>query len=208
MVVTHQPLRCRGCERGLADAKVVGSVARQVFDVPEPTVIVTEHRAERRRFACGCETTAAFPPEATAPASYGPSIKAHALYLLCARHLPRERCAQALADLFGVTVSTGTLDNWMREAADALVVFLATVAAQLRASPVLHADETSVRSAKAALWVHVCCTARADPVARRRRDKATMEPGPWAATPARSCTTASPPTSTTAAHTCCASPTS
>ncbi len=178
VVVTHQPLRCRACERSLDDAEVVATSARQVFDVPDPTVIVTEHRAQRRRCACGCETTAAFPPEATAPACYGPSIKAHAIYLLCAQHLPRERCAQALADLFGVAVSTGTLDNWMREAADALVVFLAVVAAQLRAAPVVHADETSVRSGKAALWVHVCCTAVLTLLHVGRRNRATMEAGP------------------------------
>lgn len=178
VVVTHRPLRCRACEGCLDDAEVVASTARQVFDVPDPTVIVVEHRAERRRCSCGWETTAAFPPEATAPACYGPSIKAHALYLLCAQHLPRERCAQALADLFGVAVSTGTLDNWMREAADALVGFLAVVAAQLRAAPVVHADETSVRSGKASLWVHVCCTAMLTLLHVGRRDKATIEAGP------------------------------
>ena len=178
VVITHRPVRCRACERSLEDAEVVSTSARQVFDVPDPKVVVTEHRAERRRCACGCETTAAFPTEATAPACYGPSIKAHALYLLCAQHLPRERCAQALADLFGVSVSTGTLDNWMREAADALVVFLAVVTARLRAARVVHADETSVRSAKAALWVHVCCTALLTLLHVGRRDKATMEAGP------------------------------
>lgn len=178
VVVTHRPLRCRACERALDDALVVSTTARQVFDVPDPTVIVTEHRAERRRCGCGCETTAAFPPEATAPACYGPSIKAHALYLLCAQHLPRERCAQALADLFGVAVSTGTLDNWMREAADALIGFLAAVAAQLQAAAVVHADETSVRSGKASLWVHVCCTAMLTLLHVGRRDKATIEAGP------------------------------
>ncbi len=178
VVLTHSPVRCRACERPLDDAEVVATSTRQVFDVPDPKVVVTEHRAERRRCACGCETTAAFPPEATAPACYGPSIKAHALYLMCAQHLPRERCAQALADLFGVAVSTGTLDNWLREAADALATFLAVVAARLRAAPVLHADETSVRSGKAAVWVHVCCTALLTLLHVGRRDKATMEAGP------------------------------
>lgn len=177
-VVTHQPDRCRGCDGSLADAMVVGATIRQVFDVPDPTVIVTEHRAEKRRCACGCETTAVFPPEATAPACYGPSIKAHALYLMCAQHLPRERCAQALADLFGVNVSTGTLDNWMREAADALVGFLAVVASQLAAAPVVHADETSVRSDRKALWVHVTCTAVLTLLHVGRRDRNTIEAGP------------------------------
>ena len=92
------------------------------------------------------ETATVFPHEATAPACYGPSVKAHAIYLMCAQHVPRERCAQALAELFGLNVSTGMLDNWLREAAHALVTFLATVAAQPAAAPVVHADETSVRS--------------------------------------------------------------
>ena len=146
VVVLHRSVRCRDCDRALDDAVLVGSSSRQVFDVADPKVIVTEHRAEKRRCVCGYETTALFPPEATAPACYGPSIKAHALYLMCAQHLPRERCAQALTDLFGVSVSTGTLDNWMREAADALVGFLAVVGGQLAAAPVVHADVTSVRS--------------------------------------------------------------
>ncbi|MGH9267190.1 MAG: IS66 family transposase, partial [Acidimicrobiales bacterium] len=166
------------CEAALDDAEVVGTSTRQVFDVPDPPVVVTEHRAERRRCACGCETAAAFPPEAAAPACYGPSIKAHALYLMCAQHIPRERCAETLADLFGVAVSTGTLDNWLREAAGALATFLAVVAARLRAAPVVHADETSVRSGKAALWVHVSCTAMLTLLHVGRRDKATIEAGP------------------------------
>lgn len=179
-VLTHQPDRCRACEGSLDDAEVVGATVRQVFDVPDPVVVVVEHRAQRRRCSCGCETTAEFPPEATAPACYGPSIKAHALYLMCAQHLPRERCAQTLADLFGVNVSTGTLDNWIREAAAALDPFVAVVAAQLRAAPVVHADETSVRSEKKSLWVHVCCTAWLTLLWVGRRDKATIEAGPLA----------------------------
>ena len=49
-VVTHRPVRCRACDRTLSDLGVVGTTVRQVFDVPDPTVIVTEHRAEQRRF--------------------------------------------------------------------------------------------------------------------------------------------------------------
>lgn len=177
-VVVHRPVSCRACERSLHGSDVVGVSVRQVFDVPDPTVVVTEHRVEKRRCACGCVTAASFPADATAPAVYGPSIKAHALYLMCAQHLPRERCAQTLTDLFGVTVSTGTLDNWMREAATALVGFLATVTDQLRAAPVVHADETSVRSDKKALWVHVGCTALLTLLHVGRRNKVTVEAGP------------------------------
>ena len=174
----HRPARCRACRAGLDDAEVVGVSARQVFDVPTPRRVVTEHRAERRRCSCGCETAAAFPAEATGPACCGPSIKAHALYLMCAQHLPRERCAQALAELLAVPVSTGTLDNWMREAAEAHASFLAVVAAQLQEAPVIHADETSVRSEKAALWFHVWCTPLLTLLGVGQRNKDTVDTGP------------------------------
>ena len=178
VVVVHEPDRCRSCERSLGDAPVVGVVSRQVFDVPDPNVVVTEHRAERRRCVCGCETAGLFPAGASAPAVYGPSIKAHAVYLMCAQHLPRERCAQTLHDLFAVTVSTGTLDNWMREAADALATFLTFVTRLLNTAPFVHADETSVRSGKGSLWVHVCSTTLLTLLHVGRRDRATVEAGP------------------------------
>ncbi len=179
-VVVHEPSQCRGCSASLAGAEIVGVTARQVFDVPDPSVVVVEHRAQRRRCGCGSETTATFPVGVTAPACYGPSIKAHAIYLLCAQHLPRERCAQTLSDLFGVEVSTGTLENWVREAAEALVVFMVVVAARLKTEPVVHADETSVRSAKTMLWVHVCSTAVLTWLYVGRRDRATVDTGPLA----------------------------
>ncbi|MFV0317056.1 MAG: IS66 family transposase [Microthrixaceae bacterium] len=178
VVVVHRPGWCRRCERSLEGAAVVATVRRQVFDVPDTKVVVTEHRAEKRRCGCGCETTAEFPAGATAPAAYGPQVKAHAVYLMCAQHVPRERCAQAMTEMLGVNVSTGTLDNWIREAAQALQVFIAVVAAQLQAQTVLHADETSVRSGRKALWVHVTCTALLTLLHVGRRDKATVEAGP------------------------------
>jgi transposase len=79
----HRPPECRGCGRSLDDALVVGVSKRQVFDVPEPEQVVVEHQALRVRCGCGCETAGVFPHGVTAPACYGPSIKAHALYLLC-----------------------------------------------------------------------------------------------------------------------------
>ncbi|MHB1599949.1 MAG: hypothetical protein ACYCXY_13910, partial [Acidimicrobiales bacterium] len=42
--------------------------------------------------------------------TYGPRLRAIALYLMSYQHLPFERCAAALCDLFGAEVSTGFLD--------------------------------------------------------------------------------------------------
>lgn len=157
-VIVHAPTRCRRCGTNIDDAVVVGVSSRQVFDIPAPTVIVTEHQAQRRRCVCGCETTAAFPAEATAPACYGPNVKAYAIYLLCRQHVPHQRCAEALAEMFGVTVSVGTLNNWLTEAGEALDTFCATVGVALGQAPVVHVDETPVRHGKGKAWFHVCST--------------------------------------------------
>jgi hypothetical protein len=65
--VRHRPPVCAGCGADLAGAKVVGSETRQVFDLPEITVEVTEHVAERVVCGCGKVTCGVFPAEATAP---------------------------------------------------------------------------------------------------------------------------------------------
>jgi len=132
--LTHRPDACCGCGGGLGSGVVVGEVRRQVFDIPTPQVIVTEHVAQTVRCGCGSETTAAFPPEATAPACYGADVKAMAIYLLVVQHLPYERAAAAMADLAGVEVATGTLVGWLRDFAQGLEPFLVWVATLLARS--------------------------------------------------------------------------
>lgn len=179
VVVVHAPGLCRGCGSGLDDADVVGEHTRQVFDIPSPVVIVTEHRVQRRRCGCGRETTAAFPVEASAPACYGPNVKAYAIYLLCRQHVPHERCAEALAEMFGVTVSVGTLNNWLTDAAKALDSFSASVAELLSDAPVVHVDETPVRHGKGKAWVHVCSTSLLTLLwASKSRGRVAVEAGP------------------------------
>jgi len=156
--VRHAPHGCCGCGASLDDAEVVGTESRQVFDIPEPTPFVTEHTAERRRCSCGRTTTGAFPPEATAPACYGPRLRALAIYMLCRQHLPVQRCAEMLSDVLGVPVSTGWLSGLVAEAGSALVPFVGHVSTLLGRSPVVGADETGGRVGVAKRWFHVLCT--------------------------------------------------
>ena len=72
----HTPGRCGGCGADLADAPVVGVEARQVFDLPPLRLLATEHRAERRRCACGTTTAGRFPEHVRAAACYGPGVRA------------------------------------------------------------------------------------------------------------------------------------
>ena len=68
-VIDYCPPVCLGCGGALGVEQVTGHQKRQVFDLPQPVVQVTEHRAHRCWCpACGTETQATFPEEGTATA--------------------------------------------------------------------------------------------------------------------------------------------
>ena len=155
MIVEHEPTNCTSCGQDLADALVQGFERRQVFDTPEPVVTAIEHRSVAKRCTCGKLNKGTFPREATAPTSYGPNIRASALYLLHGQHLSVERTAQALSAMLGAEVSTGFVASLAAEAAGGLVGFIEEIRRRLRAAAVVHADETSDQVRTDTWWFHV-----------------------------------------------------
>ena len=158
-IIDHAPQRCHGCDASLGDADVVGVARRQVFDIPPLRLSVTEHRAQRRRCGCGRVTTAGFPDEATAPACYGPGVRAVICYLAVYQHLPVDRTATLLADLLGAPVSTGTVAAVAAQAGDVVASAVETIRQYLVAAGVVCVDETGARVAGRLAWIHVAATA-------------------------------------------------
>jgi transposase len=172
----HAAVTCPGCGASLVDAEVVATQTRQVFDIPEPAIMVTEHVVETRRCACGCETAGEFPAEATAPAVYGPVVSGVGTYLLTHQHLPVDRTAEALADLVGMEVSTGWVAGLLGKAQEILTTFLVDLRYRLMASPVMAADETGVRIDTESYWLHAATTEMVTLVTcHRRRGRVGME---------------------------------
>jgi transposase len=158
LVVRHVPERCPACQARLGDAPVVGMEIRQVFDLPDPRLVVVEHQVERRRCACGTTSAGTFPPEATAPACWGSWVRAAATYLMVRQHLPVARTAELLGDVLGAPVSTGWLASLPEEAAAGLGGFHADLKARLISAPLLHVDETGGRTSGVREWIHVAST--------------------------------------------------
>ena len=158
-VIDHRPQRCEGCGAELDEGGPSEFSARQVVELPEVKPVVTEHRAHACRCSCGHVTRAPFPAGARAPVSYGPRLRAVVAYLLGRQHLPGRRVAEAMADLFGVRISTGAVDSIYSEASRRLRGFITALVAFLRTLPVLHADETTDRVGTRTCWMHVVSTA-------------------------------------------------
>jgi transposase len=157
-VIAHSPITCKNCGDDLSDAEVTGTVYRQVYDLPPVALFCTEHQAKTKRCSCGTETTAAFPSEATAPACYGPALRAYVCYLVTRQHIPIGRVAELLRDAYGAPISSGTIVNMVSEGAEMLSDFLSQVKDLLRDSQVVHVDETGLRVEALLKWVHATST--------------------------------------------------
>ena len=156
-VVTHEPMACPDCGADLSSAGVAGVDVRQVLEV-EIRRHVTEHRMEVRRCTCGCEAVAEAPQEATAPACYGPGVRALACYLAIFQHIPYDRMAQFFSDVLGLSVSTGALVKMVHEGGSRLGFFSDVVRDLLKEAPAVHFDETGARVTGRLHWVHVAST--------------------------------------------------
>jgi transposase len=156
----HEPRWCSRCGAGLAGRPVTGIERRQVFDLPPVMVKVTEHQLIERECGCGQRTGGAAPEGAEAPVQYGPRVAAVVIYLYIGQFLSKNRTAQALAELFGVPLSPGTVAAVTARAAGKLDGFLERVRENIAASDVAGFDETGFRVAGRLHWVHCARTGK------------------------------------------------
>jgi transposase len=158
--VRHEPGCCGRCGTGLAGRPVTAVERRQVFDLQPVRAEVTEHQLVERECGCGHRTRAAAPQGARAPVQYGPRIAAIIVYLYAGQFLSKDRTALALAELFGIPLSSGTVAALTARAAGQLGGFLEQVREQITASGAAGFDETGFRVAGRLAWVHCARTGK------------------------------------------------
>ena len=155
VAVAHWPARCGGCGAALPRTDAAPVARRQVHDLPvPPPLAVTEHRAHAVRGpGCRTRTRAPFPADVAGPVRFGRRLEALAAYLRYAQHLPVAR----LRELYGVALSTGTVETLCRRAAARRTPEAARQQQQALALPVACMDETGLRVAGERLGLHVIC---------------------------------------------------
>jgi transposase len=154
-IISHPVTTCRDCGLSLADAAIEKITKRQVFDIPAPQIVVTEHQVASKRCCCGSITTSCFPAAITAPVQYGPRIKSLAVYLMNQQFIPEDRLQHLFKDVFSLPISTATLANVNTVFADKVINTQTAVLEALKLSPVKHLDETGFRIGGKTQWLHV-----------------------------------------------------
>lgn len=159
-IETHPVEHCRYCQTSLKDVEVSGYEKRQVYDVPPTRVEVSEHRAEIKDCpVCHQATRGEFPDQVSQPVQYGERIKAQMVYFNQQHHIPLERTAEILEDLYGQSVSEGTIVEACNQAAQQVEGVCQAIKAEIIATKgTVHFDETGGRVDKKLWWLHVACT--------------------------------------------------
>ena len=156
----HRVNRCKHCQTRLEAVEASGYEKRQVFDVPPTQVEVTEHQAEIKACPlCHQTTTGEFPEQVSQPVQYGERIKAQMVYFNQQHHVPLERTAEILEDLYGQSVSEGTLVEACHQVAQRVEPVYQAIQDELTETKgTAHFDETGARVEKKLWWLHVVCT--------------------------------------------------
>ena len=88
-------------------------------------------------------------------------MRAVAVYLVLAQHLPYARAAQVMSDLVAAPISAGSIASWVAAGAHDLTTtgsFTDAVTAALADAAVVHADETGLRVDGKLAWIHSAST--------------------------------------------------
>jgi transposase len=151
------PCPCGACHgHSLRHEPLLDYEKRQVFELPQKPLEVTEHQAEVKRCpVSGRVVTASFPEGVCAPAQYGPRFKAQMVYFNDQHFIPYQRLTQVCEDLYGQPLSEATVVAANQRAYDNLAPFQQRLEELLPQAPVNGCDESGLRADKSLHWLHV-----------------------------------------------------
>lgn len=157
--VIHAVNQCGCCKCSLEGQAPERIERRQVFDIPEPKLEVTEHLGEVKTCCCGHLNRAVFPEDVTAPVQYGPRVKSTAVYLKDYQFLPFQRLTEVMSDLFACqSFSQGTLANLAIDCSQQLEPVDEFIRMQVTSAAVAGFDETGMRAVGSLHWLHSVST--------------------------------------------------
>jgi transposase len=157
-VLTHSPTGNCECGLNLTKAGVSSVLKRQILDLPEFRILVTEHHFETRVCPCGKQHGSPIPKEFSIPVQYGFRIKGLAVYLMNTQFMSLKRCEVFFWEVMKTSISQGSLVNWQAQAFKSLEVVEQRIAKAVQASSVVHGDETGIHVNGKLQWWHSAST--------------------------------------------------
>jgi len=159
-VVIYSARQYCECGANKGSGHLKEGIRRQVFDLPEIKIEVTEHQAEEWVCGCGRKHQGEFPEGVNGPIQYGPRVKAIMTYLVVGQLLPYGRTVETLEELLGIELSEGSLYGCLEQAHEGLAEVEEGIKQALIQAPTVHVDESSYRQGGEKAWWHVASTSQ------------------------------------------------
>ena len=155
-IVPHTPKVCTCGQDLTATAKSIVE-KRQVFDLPEPKLEVTEHQVQSCTCTkCGKLNVGSFPSEVPARVQYGSGVRTLTVLLYNGMNLSYGKIRQLFTDLFGYELNESTQINAQKRCSTNIEPVELQIRQALLESLINHYDETGLRVAGKLHWMHNC----------------------------------------------------
>ena len=157
-IVTCLPGICT-CGHEFKKEQLILSEKRQVFDIPQPKLEITEYQIFKACCpVCGQEHKGIAPEGVNAPAQYGNKVKAFAVLLNVQYKLPFKKIQLLFSDLFGYPINESTISTAGEICYEKLEESERIIKSKIVSDNVVHADETGLRTAGKLHWLHTATT--------------------------------------------------
>lgn len=157
-IIKCPPASCE-CGHILSGDHVFDSERRQVFDLPEPKLEITEYEIQKVVCpGCGALNKGIVPEGVNSPVQYGNGVKAFAVLLNVHYKLPFKKIQLLFSDLFGYSINESTIFSANQICYEKLEKSEAIIKSKVVESDVIHADETGLRVEGKLHWLHTATT--------------------------------------------------
>jgi transposase len=156
-VVVLKPTQCTHCQAPLAGDDPT-PWRHQVIEMPPIKPVVTEYQWHQLACpVCGAITRAPW-PAGVPSGTYGPRVQATVALYTGAYRLSKRTTQQAMAEVFGVPMSVGTISQLEQATTEAVAAPVEEARTYVHEQAVAHLDETSWRQGDKRAWLWVAVT--------------------------------------------------
>lgn len=156
-IIKHTLACCPETGERFSEKDILNIIKRQVFDLPEPRLLVEEHWIYQYLNSQGRIITAEAPAGVASRVQYGKRFRGWLVYLNDYQMIPLNRIRHICTDLYGYAISEDTILKARQYCYEHLETFEARVKEILIGCDVAHADETGLKINTKNHWLHTFC---------------------------------------------------
>lgn len=139
------PEYCNCCGRSMTDIPYEFVEKRQIADIPEIRIKVTEHRIYQRKCTCGHTTSSECAEGMKNRIIFGKNLEALTAYFSVRQYTPFKRLQELFRDVFKSNVSEGGLHELLKRITNKALPVYDQIKARLEKSRLVGSDETGAK---------------------------------------------------------------